>query len=84
MPADIFPNKLVPSVPSNTLRNPPFCSFASSFIVLLSPFNSIPESSRDLIIFKMKFYSSFETIKVVVPDPRIFCLLQHLWLMQLL
>ena len=77
MSANIFPNKLAPSVPINILRNPPSCSFASSFIVSLTPFNSIPESSRDLkcqkmSIFKMPFISSFQIIKVVVPDPRIF------------
>ena len=82
LPASIFPNKLAPSVESNILRNPPFCSFASSFIVSLTSFNSIPESSRDLNIFKMSFNSSFEIFKVVVPDQGFFCLLQHLWLMQ--
>ena len=42
-------------VPRSIDRKPPFCSFASSFIVSLTPFNSIPESSRDLTIFKMLF-----------------------------
>ena len=26
LPANIFPNRLVPNVPNNILRNPPFCS----------------------------------------------------------
>ena len=33
-----FPKKLAPNLPNNILRNPPFCSFASSLIVLLTPF----------------------------------------------
>ena len=49
---------------------------ASSFIVSLTPFNRIPESSRDLTIFKMSFNSSFEIIKVVLlaPDPTFLCI----------
>ena len=38
----------------------------------VTPFNNTPESFNGLIIFKMSLISSFETIKVVVPDPRIF------------
>ena len=29
LPANIFPNKLAPNVPINTLRNPHFCSLTS-------------------------------------------------------
>ena len=66
------PSKETPKVHRSTDRRAPFCSFASSFIVSLTPFNSIPESSSDLTIFKMPFTSSFEIIKVLVQDPRIF------------
>ena len=65
-PANIFPNILVPNVPYSILRNPPFCSFASSFIISLTSFNNNPESSRDLTICKMSSISSFEIIKVVL------------------
>ena len=42
LPADIFTNRLAPSVPNSILRNPPFF-FTSSFIASLTPFNNIPE-----------------------------------------
>ena len=29
LPDKVFPNKLAPNVPNNTLKNAPFCSFAS-------------------------------------------------------
>ena len=66
------PSKEAPKVPRSIGRKPPFHSFVSSFIVSLTPFNSMPESSSDLAIFKMSFISPFEIIKVVVPDPSIF------------
>ena len=69
----MFPSRLAPNVPNSTLRNPPFCSFASFLIVSLTPSNNHTESSRDLAIFKMSFISSFEIIKIVLwPDPNIF------------
>ena len=40
-------NKLAPNVPSNILKNPPFCSLVSFLIVLLTPFNKIPEFSNN-------------------------------------
>ena len=55
-----------------TLRNPPFCSFASLLIVLLMRFINKPGSWRDLIIFMISFISSFEIINFVVTDPNIF------------
>ena len=67
-----FPNKLAPSVHSNILQNPPFCSFVSFSIVLVTPFNKTLESSRACTIFIISFISSFEIIKVVFPDPCIF------------
>ena len=67
-----LPSKEAPKVPRSIDRKPPLCSFASFLIVSLTPFNSTPESSRDLAIFKMSFISSFEIVKVIVPDPRIF------------
>ena len=51
LPASIFPNKIAPNVSNNILRNPPFSSFVSSFVVSLTPFNNNTESSRDLTIF---------------------------------
>ena len=70
--ANRSPSKEAPKVPRRIDRKPPLCSFASFLIVSLTPFNSTPECARDLTIFKMSFVSSFDIIKVVVPDPRIF------------
>ena len=42
-PANKLPNKLAPNVPNNILKNPPLCSLVSFSIVLLTPFNKIPE-----------------------------------------
>ena len=50
-PVNKFPNKLPPNVPSNILKNPPLCSLVSFSIVLLTPFNKIPEFSNASIIF---------------------------------
>ena len=44
-PANKFSNKLAPKVPYNILKNPPFCSFVSFLIVLVTPFSKILESS---------------------------------------
>ena len=71
-PINKFPNKLAPRVPNNILKNPPFCSFVSFSIVLVTPFNKILESSRAYTIFIISFISSSEIIKVVFPDPNIF------------
>ena len=38
-----LPNKLAPNVPSNILKNPLLCSLVSFSIVLVTPFNKIPE-----------------------------------------
>ena len=62
------------------LRNPPFCSFDSFLIVLLTPFSNKQDYSSDLTIFIISFISSFEIINVVrfatykgrVSDPVIF------------
>ena len=45
-PANKFPNKLAPKVPNNILKNPPFYSFVSFLIVLVTPFSKMLESSR--------------------------------------
>ena len=45
-PHNKFANKLAPRVPSNILKNPPFYSFVSFSIVLVTPFNKISSSSR--------------------------------------
>ena len=50
LPAKISPNKLVPNVPNNLLRNPRFCFLPSFWVFSLTPFNNKPESSRDLSI----------------------------------
>ena len=75
LPAKVFPSKLAPSVPNDILRNPPFYSLASFWIVLITPFNNKPDSSRNLAILIMSFISSFDMISVVDegrPDPKIF------------
>ena len=72
-------------MPNMILRNPPFCSLASFWTVLLTPFNNKPESSRDFTILIMSSISSFDIINVVVlyeaeeeewrqPDPNVFFL----------
>ena len=71
-PAKMFPNRLAPKVPNKILKNPPFCSFVSFLIFLVTPFNKILESSRAWIIFVMPFIYLFEIIKVTVPEPWIF------------
>ena len=38
-PAYKFTNKLAPKVPNSIPKNPPFCSFVSFLIVLLTPFS---------------------------------------------
>ena len=60
LPANIFPNRLAPNVPHSILRKPLLCSLPSFIIVSLTPFNNIPESSRDLIDFKISLNLSFE------------------------
>ena len=45
-PVNKFPHKLAPKVPNNILKNPPFCSFVSFLIVLVTVFSKILESSR--------------------------------------
>ena len=48
LPVNRFPNILAPNVPSNILRNPHFCSFASFLIVSLKPFINKSDLLRDL------------------------------------
>ena len=79
-PCNRFPNKLGPKVPDNIARNPPFCSFTSFLVVLLTSFVSKADSSRDLIIFMILFIFSLEISSVKLreakseeqPDPNIF------------
>ena len=68
----MFPHKLAPEVPNNIPKNYPFCPFVSFLIVLVTPFSKILESTRAYTVFKISFSSSFEIIKVVVPEPCIF------------
>ena len=71
-PAIMCPNKLAANVSNSILRNPPFCYFASFLIVLLTPSNNSPESSRDLTILKISSISSIEIIGVIVTERCIF------------
>ena len=68
-PDNKFPNKLAPRVPKSILRNLPFCSLDSFSIVLLTPFNKIPQFSNASIIFIISFMSSFSIINFVAPEP---------------
>ena len=72
LPAKILPNKLGLNAPNKILTNSPFYSLASFWIVLLTPFNNKPESSRDLAILIMSSILWFYIISAVVPDPKIF------------
>ena len=53
------------------VKNPPLYSLVSFLIVLLTPFNKIPEFSRALMIFKISFMSSCSIINLT-PEPCIF------------
>ena len=66
-----LPYKLAPRVPSNILKNPPLCSLVPFLIVLLTPFNKIPEFSNASIIFIISFMSS-SSITNLTPEPCIF------------
>ena len=71
-----LPNKLAPKVTKIILKNPPLCSLVSFSIVLLTPFNKIPEFSNASIIFIISFISSSSIINLI-PEPCIFfCILQ--------
>ena len=61
-----FPNKLEPNGANTILRNLPFCSFALSLVVSLTPFINKPYSSRILFILMIRLISSFEIISVVL------------------
>ena len=63
-PVNKLPNKLAPNVPSNILKNPSLYSLDSFLIVLLTPFNKIPELSRALIIFIISFMSSCSIVNL--------------------
>ena len=65
LPVNRFPHQLAPDVLNNMLRNPSFCYFAPLLVFLLTPFINKPNSSRDLIIFKISSISLLEIITVV-------------------
>ena len=67
-PVNKLPNKLAPNLQSNILKNPPLCSLVSFSIVLLIPFNKIPEFSNDSIILIISFTSSCSIINLT-PEP---------------
>ena len=69
LPANIFPNKVAPNIINKIPRNLPFCSLASSSTVLVTPFISKSDYSRDLTIFIISLSSSFENTNVAVLDP---------------
>ena len=63
-PVNKLPNKLAPNVLSNILKNPPLYSLVSFSIVLVTPFNKIPEFSNASIIFIISFISSCSIINL--------------------
>ena len=65
LPVNRFTNKLAPN---NISTRPPFRSFASFLIVLLTLFINKPDYPRDLTIFTISFISSLEIDNVVLPD----------------
>ena len=67
-PVNKFPNKIAPNVPINILKNPPLCYLVSFSIVLVTPFNKIPEFSNASIIFIISFMSSCSIINLT-PEP---------------
>ena len=67
-PVNALPNKLAANVSNGIGKNPPFCFFHSFLIVLLIPFMSNPDSSRDLTILIVSSISSFEIINAVITD----------------
>ena len=70
-----LPNKLAPNVPSNILKNPPLCSLVLFSIVLVAPFNKIPEFSNASIIFIISFISSCSIIHLTSEPCIFFCIL---------
>ena len=45
-PVNKLPNKLAPKIPKSIPKNLPLCSLVSFSIVLVTPFNKIPEFSK--------------------------------------
>ena len=74
-PVNKLPNKLAPNVLSNIPKNPPLCSLVSFSIVLLIPFNKIPEFSNASIIFIISFMSSCSIINLTPETYIFFCIL---------
>ena len=74
-PVNKLPNKLASKVPKSIPKNPPLCSLVSFSIVLVTPFNKIPEFAKASIILIISFMSSC-SIVTLTPDPCIFfCIL---------
>ena len=59
-------------MPINVLRHLPSCSFDSFWFLHYCLFINKPDSSTDLIIFPTPSISSFEIIKVIITDSKIF------------
>ena len=70
-PVHKLPNKLAPKVPKSIPKNPRLCSLVSFSIVLITPFNKIPEFSNASIILIISFMSSCSIINLT-PEPCIF------------
>ena len=75
-PVNKFPNKLAPKVPKSIPKSPPLCYLVSFSIVLVTPFNKIPEFSKASVIFIISFMSSC-SINNLTPEPCIFFLYFH-------
>ena len=67
-PVNKFPNKLALMYQVTYLKNPPLCSLVSFSIVLVTPFNKIPEFYNASIIFIISFISSCSMINLT-PEP---------------
>ena len=67
---------MAPKVPKSIPKNPPLWSLVSFSIVLVTPFNKIPEFYIASMIFMISFISSCSMINLT-PEPLIFfCILQ--------
>ena len=55
LPVNILLNRLAPKVSNSTDKKQPGCCLASFLIISIASSAIIPESSRDLTIFKMSY-----------------------------
>ena len=71
-PVNLFPKELAPKVTNTIIKNGRSCTFVSFLIALVISLNKALESSIARSIFIISFISSFESIKVAVPERCIF------------